>query len=217
MGRFCSKNFNETFRMAYWDILEWIKTLNSGIEVIWKITFFLPDTLFPGHHLALVGLEIVQYALDGVVGIPKVYFVEFFNVLFFDAVYDALYLNVGDHLLQVKLLLKFLGFFLESEYIEWGWCWHDAFIDVLRLSDWLGGGDIPLLGDARVVCIAKDNHEYDDETSVATVTTTTAVVRRCYSYGSGTGAHQLPPWRRQRWQWWHCHGWDEACWRRWWE
>ena len=60
----------------------------------------------------------MQYALDGVVGIPKVYFVEFFNVLFFDAVYDALYLNVGDHLLQVKLLLKFLGFFLESEYIE---------------------------------------------------------------------------------------------------
>ena len=47
MGRFCSIFFNETFRLAYWDLLEWIKTLKSGIGV----TFFPLDPLsWPIHH-----------------------------------------------------------------------------------------------------------------------------------------------------------------------
>ncbi len=37
---------------------------------------------FSGHDLAQAGLKMVQYAFDGVVGIPDVLFVEFFNVLF---------------------------------------------------------------------------------------------------------------------------------------
>jgi hypothetical protein len=42
---------------------------------------------------------MVKHRLDGAVGIPKVLFVEFFDILFFDAVYDALYPDVDDRLL----------------------------------------------------------------------------------------------------------------------
>ena len=75
---------------------------------------------FPGHDLAPVGSEMVQYNFDGAVGVPEVLFVEFFNVLFLDAVNDALDTNVGDRLLYVEFHLKFFGFFLEGEYFEWG-------------------------------------------------------------------------------------------------
>ncbi len=72
----------------------------------------------PCRDLAPVGLEMVENTFDDVVGIPEIIFVEFFNLLFFDAVDDALDTNVGDRLLQVKFLLKFLHFFLEGEYFE---------------------------------------------------------------------------------------------------
>jgi hypothetical protein len=62
----------------------------------------------------------MENIFDGVVGIPKVLIVEFFNVLFFNAVDDALNADVGDRLLQVKFLLKLLRFFLEGEYFEGG-------------------------------------------------------------------------------------------------
>ncbi len=75
---------------------------------------------FPCHDLAPVGLEMMENIFDGVVGIPEVLFVEFFNILFFDAVDDELNANVGDRLLQVKFLLKLLCFFVEGEYFEGG-------------------------------------------------------------------------------------------------
>ncbi len=74
---------------------------------------------FPCHDLAPVGLEMVENTFDGVVGVPKVLFVEFFDILFFDAVDYAL-ANAGDCLLQVKFFLKFLHFFLEGEDFEGG-------------------------------------------------------------------------------------------------
>jgi hypothetical protein len=42
---------------------------------------------------------MVENTSDGVVGIPKVLLIEFFDILFFDAVDDALDTNVGDHFL----------------------------------------------------------------------------------------------------------------------
>jgi hypothetical protein len=65
---------------------------------------------------------MVENTFDDVVGIlPEIIFVEFFDLLFFDAVDDVLDTDVGDHLLQVKFLLKFLRFFisfLEGEDFE---------------------------------------------------------------------------------------------------
>jgi hypothetical protein len=75
---------------------------------------------FPCHDLAPVGSEMVENTFDCVVGITKVFFVEFFDELFFDAVDDALHADVDDRLLQVKFLLKFLRFFLEGEYFQGG-------------------------------------------------------------------------------------------------
>jgi hypothetical protein len=75
---------------------------------------------FPCHDLAPVGSEMVENTFDGVVGLPKVLFIEFFDKLFFDAVDDALDTNVGDPLLQVKFFLKFCCFFLEGEDFKGG-------------------------------------------------------------------------------------------------
>ncbi len=75
---------------------------------------------FPCHDLAPVGSEMVENTFDGVVGVPKVLFAEFFDILFFDAVDDALDTDVGDRLLQVKFFSKFLCFFLEGEDFEGG-------------------------------------------------------------------------------------------------
>jgi hypothetical protein len=41
----------------------------------------------------------VQYAFEGVVGIPNVLLVEFFDVLYLNTVNDALDTDVGDRLL----------------------------------------------------------------------------------------------------------------------
>ncbi len=81
---------------------------------------FVGISAFPCHDLAPVGLEMMDNIFDGVVGIPKVLFVEFFSILIFDAVNDALNADVGDRLLKVKFLLKLLHFFLEGEYFEGG-------------------------------------------------------------------------------------------------
>jgi hypothetical protein len=63
---------------------------------------------------------MVENTFDGVVGIPEVLFVEFFDILFFDAVDYALAADVGDRLLQVEFFLKYLHFFLEGEDFEGG-------------------------------------------------------------------------------------------------
>ena len=53
----------------------------------------------PCHDLAPVGSEMVENTFDGAVGVTEIFFVEFFDVLFFDAVDDALHTDVGDRLL----------------------------------------------------------------------------------------------------------------------
>jgi hypothetical protein len=119
---------------------------------------------FPCLDLAPVGLEMMENIFDGVVGITKVLFVEFFNILFFNAVNDAFNTNVGDRLLQVKFLLKLLHFFLEGEYFEGGRCCRDAFVDGVRLSDRLGGGDARF-GDDGVIRVIKDKRKGSMATS----------------------------------------------------
>ena len=42
---------------------------------------------------------MVEHRFDGAVGVPEVLFIEFFDVMFFNAVYDVLYPNVDDPLL----------------------------------------------------------------------------------------------------------------------
>jgi len=42
---------------------------------------------------------MVENTFDGVLGVTKIFFVEFFDELFLDAVNDALHADVGDHLL----------------------------------------------------------------------------------------------------------------------
>ena len=68
----------------------WVPMLAEGFG---RISAFL------GHDLAPFDAEMVQYAFDGAVGVPEVLFVEFFDVLFLDAVNDVLDTNVGDCLL----------------------------------------------------------------------------------------------------------------------
>jgi hypothetical protein len=67
---------------------------------------------FPCHDLAPVGSEMAENTFDGVVGVPEVLFVEFVDILFFDAVDDALDTNVGDCLLQVKFFFEVSLFLL---------------------------------------------------------------------------------------------------------
>jgi hypothetical protein len=119
---------------------------------------FCGVSAFPCHDLAPVGSEMMENIFDGSVGIPKVLFLEFFNILFFNAVDDELNANVGDRLLQVKFLLKLLCFFLEGEYFKGGYCCRDACVDGVRLSDRLGGGDARF-GNAGVIRVVKDKQE----------------------------------------------------------
>ncbi len=64
------------------------------------------------HDLATFRVEVCQERFDGLVCIAKVVFVEFFNVLFFNAVDDVLYSYGSDCLLEFKL-------FLESFILSW--------------------------------------------------------------------------------------------------
>jgi hypothetical protein len=75
---------------------------------------------FSCHDLAPVGSEMVENTFDGVIVVPEVLFVKFFNILFFNAVDDVLDTDVGDRLLQVKFFLKFLSLFLEGEDFKGG-------------------------------------------------------------------------------------------------
>ncbi len=61
---------------------------------------------FPCHDLAPVGLEMMEYTFDGAVGVTNIFFIEFFGVLFFNAVKDALHAEIGDRLLQVKFFVS---------------------------------------------------------------------------------------------------------------
>ncbi len=45
IGWFWSIFFSETFRISYSHLVEWISTLGSGIQTIWKITLLGPDPL----------------------------------------------------------------------------------------------------------------------------------------------------------------------------
>ena len=77
-------------------------------------------SVLPCHDLAPVGLEMVKDTFDGVVGIPKVLFIELFGVLFFNAVDNLLDNNVRDRLLKIKLPEELLCFFLKREDFEGG-------------------------------------------------------------------------------------------------
>jgi hypothetical protein len=55
------------------------------------------------------------------IGVTKVVFVEFFDILFFNAVNDVLYTDGGDCLLELKLFLESFHFLLEGkDFIEIG-------------------------------------------------------------------------------------------------
>ena len=84
------------------------------------IEIFGGISAFHCHDLAPVGLDMTENTFDGAVGVTKIFFIEFFDVLFFNAVDDALHAEVSDCLLHVKFLLTFLCFFLEGEYFEGG-------------------------------------------------------------------------------------------------
>jgi hypothetical protein len=58
------------------------------------------------HDLAPFCAEVCQECFDGLICIAEVVFVEFFNVLFFDAVDDALYSYGSDCLLEFKLFWR---------------------------------------------------------------------------------------------------------------
>ncbi len=58
---------------------------------------------------------MLKESFDGLIRITKIVFVEFFNIFFFDVVYDALDPDVDDGLLKVECLLEFLHFCLEVE------------------------------------------------------------------------------------------------------
>ncbi len=66
------------------------------------------------HDLAPFHAEVCQERFDGLICVAKAVFVEFFNVLFFDAVDDALYSYGSDCLLEFKLFLESFHFFLEG-------------------------------------------------------------------------------------------------------
>jgi hypothetical protein len=51
---------------------------------------------------------------DGLIGIAKVVFVEFFAVLLFDAVDDALYSDGSDCLLEFELVQESFHFLMEG-------------------------------------------------------------------------------------------------------
>jgi hypothetical protein len=70
-----------------------------GHPCLIEIEGFGGVSAFPCYDLAPVGLEMVENTFYGVVGVTKIFFVEFFDVLFFDAVSDALHADVGDRLL----------------------------------------------------------------------------------------------------------------------
>ena len=86
------------------------------------------------HDLAPVGAEMINDGLDGLICIAKIFFVDFFNVLLFNAVDDALHADGGDGLLQVELLLEPLRLGLESEEVELTCGVVDFWIDQGRLA-----------------------------------------------------------------------------------
>ncbi len=115
---FCFVGNDDVDRLAYFLLLVELLTECDDVSYVGYtclIKSFDGISAFPCpcRDLSPVGLEMVENTFDDVVSIPEIIFVEFFNLLFFDAV-D----NVGDRLLQVKFLLKFLHFFLEGEYFE---------------------------------------------------------------------------------------------------
>jgi hypothetical protein len=66
------------------------------------------------HDLAPFRAEVCQEHFDGLICIAKVVFAEFSNVLFFNAVNDALYSYGSDCLLEFELFLENFHFSLEG-------------------------------------------------------------------------------------------------------
>jgi hypothetical protein len=70
------------------------------------------------------------------IGVTKLVFIEFFDVLFFDAVDDALYSDGGDSLLELKLFLESFHFLLQGQdFIEVG-----LFVDFWVDCGWFDEG-----------------------------------------------------------------------------
>ncbi len=90
------------------------------------------------HDLAPVGAEMINDGLDGLICIAKIFFVDFFNVLLFNAVDDALHADGGDGLLQVELLLEPLCLSLDSEEVELTRGVVNFWIDQGRLAEMRG-------------------------------------------------------------------------------
>ena len=62
--------------------------------------------LLLGHDFAPLLSEMHKECFDGLVGVAEVVFIEFFDVLLFSAVDNALDANVRDGPLEVKCLLE---------------------------------------------------------------------------------------------------------------
>ncbi len=85
--------------------------------------------VFLGHHLAPICAKVFKEGLYCLVGVAKVVRVELLDVLLLNAVNDALYTYVGDSLLKVERLLKFLRVCLEAEAFTLGSVVFDGWID----------------------------------------------------------------------------------------
>ncbi len=107
------------------------------------------------HDLAPFGAKMGEDSFDCLVGIAKVIFIEFLNVLFFDAVDDTLDSNVGDCLLEIECRLKLLGLCLKAKELAL----RDEIVDVRMhcrgLDDAISRGDYTASDDG-VFRIVKD-------------------------------------------------------------
>ena len=78
---------------------------------------------------------MIDDRFDCLIRVAEIFLVELFDVLFLDAVDDALHANGGDSLLQVKLLLEPLRFGLEGEEVALTRAVRDIGIYRVRLGE----------------------------------------------------------------------------------
>jgi hypothetical protein len=133
----------------------WVRC-NGGV---WHLGYILAGCC--KQLLQTLNAEMIDDGLDGLICVAKIFFVEFFNVLLFnavvllDAVDDALHADGGDGLLQVKLLFEPLCLSLESEEVELTCGVVNFWIDQGRLAETRGAFYYCFCYDF-VVCIVQD-------------------------------------------------------------
>ena len=69
------------------------------------------------------------------IGVTKVVFVEFFDILFFDAVDDALYSDGGNCLMELELFLESFHFLLEGQDFIGVGLFVDSWVDHGRFDE----------------------------------------------------------------------------------